>query len=291
MDHYIQIAIDSLPTAALFALAGLGFVIIYRSAGTLNFAQGQLALLGAYILLSAQLLTGHFSLAFIIVLVATAAVGGVVYFGAVRPAVAIGDSLIAAMITLALSSLLEGIFLLVWGGNNYLLKLPIPTKQIALPGGYTTQATGAACVAAALVVVGVIVIVLRTTSLGTAMRAASENPTLAAQRGVNVAMTRAVAWGFAAVSAALAGIGYGAMNGVRPTVTALGFAAFPAILIGGIDSLLGVLVGAVAVAMAQSYAADAFGGLWADSVGYVLVFVILLYRPQGLFGSKSVVRL
>lgn len=291
MSHYIQIAIDSLPSAALFALAGVGFVIIYRSAGTLNFAQGQLALLGAYILLSAQLITGHFSLAFLIVLLATAAIGAAVYFGAVRPAVALGDSLIAAMITLALSSLLEGVFLLVWGGNNYLLKLPIPTKQISLPGGYTTQAIGVACVAAALVVVGIIVTVLRATSLGTAMRAASENPTLAAQRGVNVAKTRAIAWSFAAVSAALAGIGYGAMNGVRPTVTALGFAAFPAILIGGIDSLLGVLVGAVAVAMAQSYAADAFGGLWADSVGYVLVFLILLYRPQGLFGSKSVVRL
>jgi branched-chain amino acid transport system permease protein len=291
MHLVLQTLIGQLTIGSLYALVAVGFVIVYRSTRVINFAQGLFALLGGYFFSSiADGLGLGFWVSLFLSLLLSLVFGAAVYGILLRPLV--GQSpLILVMLTIALSIVLGAIILMVWGSGTRFLDVPIH-GTLHLFFGVTVTVLDTTIFGVAVVLLLTFSLVLRFSRFGSAMRAAAENPLLAAYRGINVGAISAATWSLAMFGASLAGIAYGATSGLSPGIgNVLGFAAFPAIIIGGLDSVGGALVGALVLAEIQGYAVTYLGGKFSDVVGYGLLLIVLVVRPTGLFGTKEIVRL
>lgn len=291
MHLALQTFVGQLPTGALYALVGVGFVIVYRSTKVLNFAEGALALVGGYFFYSISVdVTRTFWIAILASLALSALFGALIYFVMLRPLIG-QDALVLVMLTIALSIVLGALGLMVWGGNTEFVSTPAH-GLLHLPNSVVLSVLNLWVLAFATVLLAIFASVLRWTRFGAAMRAAADNPLLASYRGINVGAISAWTWALAMVGASLAGIAYGATSGLSPNVgEVLGFAAFPAIVLGGIDSVAGALVGALILAEVQGFAVSYVGSAYGDVVGYLALLAVLVVRPTGLFGSREVVRL
>jgi branched-chain amino acid transport system permease protein len=276
----------------LYALVGVGFVIVYRGTQVLNFAQGLLALIGGYFFYSIAISEGiPFWPALVLSLIASALLGALIYVLMLRPLMG-QSALLLVMLTIALNIVLGAVALMLWGGATHFVKAPGAKVDLHLPGQIRITALDVAVVVLVAILLTAFAIMLRWSSFGSRMRAAAENPLLATYRGINVGTVSTATWAIATVGASMAGIIYGATNGLAPSAgNALGFAAFPAVVLGGLDSVGGALIGAGILAEVQGFAVSYLGGKYADVVGYGVLLLVLIVYPTGLFGSKEIARL
>lgn len=287
----LQLLIGQLVPASLYALVSVGFVIVYRSTKVLDFAQGQLVLVGGFGAYSlAQLFYGKAFWTLLVAIVGSLALGAAIYYIVLKPLLNAG-SLVLVMLTIALATVLTSIVSIAWGVDTKFIKLNVPEHPFHFPGGITISAVGVYTIVAAVVVLGGAALVLRYTRFGAATRAAAENPLLATYRGVNVASIAAATWGFAMATAMLAGVSYSMQTGLSASnAETLGFAAFPAVLVGGLDSMGGALVGSVVLAEIQGLGVRYVGANFSEPIGYLLLLAFLIARPYGIFGSRDIVR-
>lgn len=283
--HPLQILIGALVPASLYALVGVGFVTVYRSSRVLNFAQGQMTLLGAYIFFAISAWLSHEGLALVVALVVAGAIGALIYAAFIRPVTGEGP-VIVVMLTIVIGTLIGGIFTLIWGSGVRYLHNPLPTRGIRLPDHAVTSISDLTTIAVTVGVIGGFALIVRYTGLGIMMRASAENSALASGLGVSINRVVAISWSFAMLTATLAGIAYGLRTSLDPSLITLGLTTFPAILLGGLDSIGGVLVGAFILALLQGAVASAAGGEWTSPVAYLLLLGVLVIRPTGLFGSE-----
>ena len=268
---------------ALYALIAAGFVLIYQVTGLINFAQGEFAMIGA--MTAASLATnGMRPLEAAAIAVAVAAVAGAVcYLLAIRPArAATGVTLI--FITLGLDVALRGLGLFVWGTNPLSLDAFSAGAAITMFGGVLPpQALWV--LLTDVVVFGALYLFFRHTYAGTAVRAAVANPPIASTFGIPL---RTFAfWSFVA-AAAIGGLG-GVV--VAPITSAtydmgltLGLAGFVAAVLGGLDSLPGALVGGFVLGIVEKVAGGLLSTGWEEGVGFLILVLVLVLRPQGLLG-------
>lgn len=287
----LQLLIGQLVPASLYALVSVGFVIVYRSTKVLDFAQGQLVLVGGFGAYSiAQFFHGKALWALLVAIIGSLALGAAIYYIVLKPLLNAG-SLVLVMLTIALATVLTSIVSIVWGVDTRFIKLNVPEDPFHFPGGITISAVGLYTIVAAVLVLGGAALVLRYTRFGAATRAAAENPLLATYRGVNVAGIAAATWGFAMATAMLAGVSYSMQTGLSASnADTLGFAAFPAVLVGGLDSMGGALVGSVVLAEIQGLGVRYVGANFSEPIGYLLLLAFLIVRPYGIFGSRDIVR-
>jgi len=182
------------------------------------------------------------------------------------------------------------VILLIYGSPQYVIKLPgLPTGVVTLFGARLSAIslilTGVSFGLAALVAAG-----LRFTGAGRRIRAAGQDPILASQSGINVRAVYAVSWAIAAGLGGVAGIIYGSTNAVDSSMVDVALTAFPVILIGGLDSIEGAIVGAIVIGIFQGFVATYLGDQLIDVLTYSLLLVVMLILPQGLFGTRSVLR-
>jgi branched-chain amino acid transport system permease protein len=281
-----QYVLAGVVVGAIYALIAAGFVLIYQVTGLINFAQGEFAMIGA--MTSSALATGGMPVleaAAIAVLVASVT-GGLCYLLAIRPArAATGVTLI--FITLGLDVALRGLGLFVWGTNP--LSLP------AFSGGAAITVLGGALPPQAmwvlltdLLVFAALYLFFRHTYAGTAVRAAVANPPIASTFGIPL---RTFAfWSFVA-AAAIGGLG-GVV--VAPITSAtydmgltLGLAGFVAAVLGGLDSLPGALVGGFVLGIVEKLAGGVLSTGWEQGVGFLILVLVLVLRPQGLLGRAA----
>jgi branched-chain amino acid transport system permease protein len=286
-----QLLIGQLVPASLYALVSVGFVIVYRSTKVLDFAQGQLVLLGGFGAFTlAQFFDGNALWTLITAIAGSLVLGTLIYLLILRPLLNAG-TLVLVMLTIALSIVLTSVVSLIWGVNTRFVKLNVPQAPLHLPGGITLSAVGVGTIIAAVVILGGAALVLRYTRFGAATRAAAENPLLATYRGVNVPAIAAATWGFAMATAMLAGVSFSMQTGLSASnAETLGFAAFPAVLVGGLDSMGGALVGSLLLAEIQGLGVRYVGANFSEPIGYLLLLAFLLVRPTGLFGSRDILR-
>jgi branched-chain amino acid transport system permease protein len=286
-----QLLIGQLVPASLYALVSVGFVIVYRSTKVLDFAQGQLVLLGGFGAFTlAQFFHGNVYWTLIFAIAASLLLGALIYLLILRPLLSAGV-LVLVMLTIALSIVLTSVVSLIWGVNTRFIKLNVPQHPLHLGGGITLSAVGLGTIIAAVVILGGAALVLRYTRFGAATRAAAENPLLATYRGVNVTAIAAATWGFAMATAMLAGVSFSMQTGLSASnAETLGFAAFPAVMVGGLDSMGGALVGSLLLAEIQGLGVHYVGANFSEPVGYLLLLFFLLIRPTGLFGSRDILR-
>lgn len=284
----MQLAVNIAVLASIYALISCGYVLIYRTSRVLNLAHGELMMLGAYGLFTTASLFGRHPLAAIAMSALLALVVGVLVYVVLMRRMT-GESVLAAVLTtIALGILLRGAMVLVFGAQEQhsLPLLGFENASIAIGDARISAVSLTLVLATAAVYLGLWAF-LRFTVWGIRMRAAGQNPLLAAQRGIGLHAIYALAWGLATLTAGLAGMLIACDAALDQTMVMIGLKAFPAALVGGLDSLLGALVGALVVAAAEVLLIYYVDPLLSDVVPFAVLLAMLVFRPWGLFGTRE----
>jgi len=285
----VQLLVNIIVLASIYALIACGYVLIYRVSRVLNLAHGELMMLGAYLVLAtASLFNGQPALALGAAIVLSLVVGGLVYVFLMRKMT--GEMVLAAILTtVALGILIRGLVVLVWSAQQQYpaQALGVPNPSLVLIGGARISLWSAALVATNAAVYAALFFFLRFGRWGMRMRAAGQNPLLAAQRGINLHGVYALAWGLSTLTGALAGILMALDSGLTTSLPVIGLKAFPAALVGGLDSLAGALFGALIIAGAEVLLIYYVDPLLSDVVPFLVLVAMLIVRPWGLFGTRE----
>jgi branched-chain amino acid transport system permease protein len=285
----VQLAVNIVVLASIYALISCGYVLIYRVSRVLSLAHGELMLLGAYgLYTTASLFSRSPALAVAMALLLAAVIGLLVYVLLMRRMT--GESVLAAvLVTIALGILVRGLTVLIWSTQEQHPLNVLGWANPSLPIGTSARISGVglAFVLITAAVYGGLYFFLRYTHWGIRMRAAGQNPLLAAQRGINLNAIYALAWALSTLTGSIAGMLIALDSGLDQTMVVIGLKAFAPALVGGLDSLLGALVGAVIVAGAEVLAIHYIDPLLSDVVPFLVLIAMLIVRPWGLFGTRE----
>lgn len=282
-----DLAIGTVELAAIFALVNVGVILLYRTTGVLNFAQGYFMLLGAYVMAAIAPKTGYWP-GLILTLVPIAALGALVYVLLMRFMIN-AKEFAKVITTLMLASLLAQIPPAVWGTD--VEQIAPPTSADLRLGSVHIAVADLITVGIAAAVVIVVAVWLRATVMGIRMTAQAGNPLLAAYSGIRVHRLGAIAWALGAVLGGFAGVAYAQHTTVSLNLSSIGLAAFPAVVLGGLDSLGGTLLGGLVVSGILTVVGYFFGAVAGEIIAYGVMMVTLLVFPRGFFGSTSTRRL
>ena len=284
----MQLLVNIIVLASIYALIACGYVMIYRVSRVLNLAHGELMMLGAYLLLAtASLFSGHAAMALGAAVVLSVVVGLLVYVFLMRKMT--GEMVLAAILTtVALGILIRGLVVLLWSAQQqYPAQALGVTNPSLVIGSARISLWSAVLVLTNAAVYGGLFVFLRFGRWGIRMRAAGQNPLLAAQRGIKLHSVYALAWSLSTLTGALAGILMALDSGLTTNLPVIGLKAFPAALVGGLDSLAGALVGALIVAAAEVLLIYYVDPLLSDVVPFLVLIAMLIVRPWGLFGTRE----
>ncbi|MBV8111595.1 MAG: branched-chain amino acid ABC transporter permease [Hyphomicrobiales bacterium] len=285
----MQLIVNITVLAAIYALLACGYVLIYRVSRVMNMAHGELAMLGAYLLYTtASLFVGHPATAIVAAVVLSLTVGVLVYLLLMRKMT--GEMVLAAILTtIAIGILLRGLIVLIWSAaqQHPLQALKFSNPSIELVGGARISTCAALMVVATILVYGGLFAFLRFGRWGVRLRAGGQNPLLAAQRGINLNAIYALAWGLSTLTGSIAGMLIALDSGLDQTMVVIGLKAFAPALVGGLDSLVGALAGAIIVAGAEVLAIHYIDPLLSDVVPFLVLIATLIVRPWGLFGTRE----
>ena len=285
----MQLAVNIVVLAAIYALVACGYVLIYRVSRVLNLAHGELMMFGAYLLVAtASLFAGHPLAAIAAALALSLMVGILVYVLLMQRMT--GEMVLAAVLaTVALGILLRGAVVLIWSAQQQYPAqgLNIANPPIELAGGARISTFAAILVLTTAAVYGGLFAFLRFGRWGVRMRAAGQSPLLAAQRGINLHAVYALAWSLSTFIGSIAGMLIALDSGLTSTMVIIGLKAFPAALVGGLDSLAGALAGALIVAGAEVLLIHYVDPLLSDVVPFLVLIAMLIVRPWGLFGTRE----
>lgn len=290
MGFFLETLLGGLMVGMLYSLIALGFVLIYKGTGVINFAMGEFMMLGAYFFYTAHVMWGlDLWLALPATLAAVAVAAALVERAILRPLS--GQPVISVlMATIGLASALHGGVDAVWGGRNYEMPTLLPRKplivgDVLIPGQLLWSFLLAA------VVITAFTLYFRYSRTGIAMRAAASDPTTAYVLGIDVRRTQRLTWVFAGLVGAVAGIVVASMTSLSPALGGAALGVLAVIILGGLDSIAGAIVAGLVIGLLESLTAGYLGGKVRDIVPYVVVLVILLVRPYGLFGTRQIERL
>ena len=277
----------------MYSLIALGFVLVYKATDAINFAQGEFVMLGGFVV--AVALNTYGAPVWLAVLVGLAGMIGF-GFGLERVMLRrlIGRPIIAVvMATIGLAAILRGIGPLAWGAETKSLTLPISDEPFMLGPLFIPpiQLLGAVVSLLFLAAFGWFFLKSRK---GIAMRAVADSQQVAMAMGINVERYFALAWSMTGVVSALGGVIWGSMLGVDVHLALVGFKVFPVVILGGLDSIPGAIVGGLIVGIVENVASgyiDPYvGGGTKDFAPYVLMIVALMVRPYGIFGKRIIER-
>jgi branched-chain amino acid transport system permease protein len=285
----MQLAVNIAVLASIYALISCGYVLIYRVSRVLSLAHGELMMLGAYGLYATASLFAGQPLVAIGAAAALALLVGVLVYLLLMWRMT-GESVLAAVLaTIALGILLRGAMILIFGTQTRhpLEELGWTNASIAVGGDARISSVGLALVLGAAGCYALLFAFLRLTRWGIRMRAAGQNPLLAAQRGIGLHAIYALAWGLATLTGGLAGMLIASDAGLESTMVVIGLKAFPAALVGGLDSLAGALLGSLVIAASEVLMVYYVDPLLSDVVPFFILLAMLVVRPWGFFGSRE----
>ncbi|HTL76304.1 MAG TPA: branched-chain amino acid ABC transporter permease [Casimicrobiaceae bacterium] len=297
IQFVFEVAIGGLLSGVMYSLVALGFVLIYKASGVFNFAQGSLVFFAALTFVG---LTEHglsFGVALVVTLVVMVIAGLLIERLVLRPLVN-QPQISLFMATIGLSFFIEGLAQLAWGANVRGLDLGIqdePIAWIADGTGINISKFDLMAAAIAAVLVTALGLFFSRTRIGRALRAVADDHQAALAVGIPLQQIWGIVWAVAGFVALVAGMLWGARNGVQFALTFVALKALPVLILGGFESIAGAIVGGLIVGctekLAEVFIGPHVGGGIEGWFPYVLALVFLLVRPEGLFGEKIIRRI
>jgi len=288
MTQLIQLTIYGLANGALLALAALGFVLIYKASGVVNFAQGKFLSVGAY-----ALYAGHVLLHLPLLLAALFSLLVAVLLGAAVERLVlrrlIGEApIVLVMVTIGLSAALEAVVQVSFGTTPREMPRLLPTGTLELAGA-VIPLNRLLAIALAAFVLGGFTLLFRYSRHGVAMRAVADDQQAALLQGISVSHIFALAWALGAVSALIGGVLLADLTEVSQNLSGFGLRVFPVVILGGLDSVPGTIVGGAIIGLVSQYAESLWPGA-SEVAAHVLLVGLLVLRPHGLYGQPRIER-
>jgi branched-chain amino acid transport system permease protein len=296
MAFFLETLIGGLLSGVMYALVALGFVLIYKASGVFNFAQGALVFFAALTFVGLQEAGLNFWVAMLATLAAMVAVGLATERVVLRPLVN-QPQITLFMATIGLTFFLEGLTQMIWGSTPRALELGIEDVPIQwLIDDYNISVSRFDVFAAgvALVMFATLAVVFQKTRIGRALRAVADDHQAALSIGIPLQQIWGIVWAVAGFVALVAGLMWGARNGVQFALTFTALKALPVLILGGFESIPGAIIGGLIIGaiekLAEVYIGPMVGGGIEGWVAYVIALMFLLVRPEGLFGEKHIDR-
>ncbi|MGD0794075.1 MAG: branched-chain amino acid ABC transporter permease [Dehalococcoidales bacterium] len=297
MTFFLQLVVSGVGLGMIYALIALGFVIILKCSKAFNIAQGQFVMLGGYLGFTFLL---NFHLPAWISLLAAIAIGVVLGLAierlALRPLV--GQSVLSViMMTIALSTVLEGVGVLIWGGIYEPYKGGLPTFSLPPVGGVSISPETLDGIILSAIVVIALMGIFRYTKIGLAMRATAEDEKVVQSVGIKVTTVYAISWVIACVVGVVSGMLLYSISGVQQTMSDIGLKAFAVVLLGGVDSIGGAIIAGIILGILENVAPGYLdpllpsGGGLANVFPFIVMIVVLIFKPHGLFGTARIERI
>lgn len=296
MSYFFQIVVSGVVVGSIYALAALGMVLIYKSSKVLNIAHGQIIAAGAFI---TYFLTVNVGLPIFFSFLGSMIITFFLAMSVERIFLRrlIGEPIISViMVTIGLASIIDGlIYLTKFGTENFSFPPFLPETPLSL-GGVSISWTQLVGVIITFVLIGGFSWFFKKSTVGISMRAVSDDQFGSMSVGISVPKVFGLAWATAGLSAAAAGCIIGNITGLNfDTLHAFGIVVFPVVILGGLDSILGAVVGGIIMGLIQQFASGYLDGNWGlngtgDVMPYLILLIILLFKPHGLFGIHEIER-
>jgi branched-chain amino acid transport system permease protein len=285
--QFIQLVIGGISQGCIYGLIALGFVLIYKATETVSFAQGELMMLGAFCGLAAMTFLGFpFWLAIPSTIAAMALFGVLLERIVIRPILGQPQFSIV-MLTIGIGYVARGLITMIPGIGTETHALPVPYKdQIFNAGALVLNAEQLVIIGATATLCLLLFAVFRYSKMGIAMQASSQNQLAAYYMGIPVKRLNGLVWGLAAAVAAVAGLLLSPITFVHANMGFIGLKAFPAAVVGGFGSLPGAIVGGLVIGIVESLSGFYLPEGIKDVAAYVVVLVMLMVKPNGLFGER-----
>jgi branched-chain amino acid transport system permease protein len=298
MEKILETAANGLSTGSIYALLALGFVLIFKSTGILNFAQGELSMIGAFVCYTVTASVGlPYIVAFVVAVLSGVVLGALIDLLFFRKMV--GEPIFSTiMITVGLASILTSLAGLVWGHDVHAINAPFTDKTFRL--GEVVVSQGALYTVGISILLFILFAVFFNRSLlGVSMKGVAEDPHTAGLMGINVKRIHMAAWAIGTMVAVVAGIFLADQSFVRLAMSHTGIKAMAAAILGGMDSIKGAVVGGVVVGLVEGFAATYLSGTEIanfhfgdvkDVCAFAVMILVLMVRPHGIFGKEKVER-
>ncbi|MBP5992165.1 MAG: branched-chain amino acid ABC transporter permease [Piscinibacter sp.] len=283
----LQIIISGIAQGCIYGLIALGFVLIYKATETVNFAQGELMMLGAFCGLALMSFAGFpFWLAVLSAIAAMALFGIALERVVIRPILG-QPAFSVVMLTIGIGYVTRGLVTMIptIGTETHTLEVPYKDQAWNL-GALVLNVEQMVVIAATALLSALLYAMFRFTKLGIAMQASSQNQLAAYYMGIPVRRLNGLVWGLAAAVAAVAGLLLAPITFVHANMGFIGLKAFPAAVVGGFGSLPGAIVGGIVIGLVEALSGFYLPEGFKDIAAYVVVLVMLVVRPNGLFGEK-----
>jgi branched-chain amino acid transport system permease protein len=297
MQFFFEVLIGGLLSGVMYSLVALGFVLIYKASGVFNFAQGSMVFFAALTFVGLLEHGLNFWLALPATLLVMVLLGVVIERVVLRPLVN-QPQITLFMATIGLSFLIEGMAQIVWGAGVHGLDLGIedaPIQWISDATGIGVSKFDLMAAGVAAVLVSTLAVFFNRTRIGRALRAVADDHQAALAVGIPLQQIWSIVWAVAGGVALVAGLLWGARNGVQFALTFVALKALPVLILGGFDSIPGAIVGGLIIGatekLAEVFLGPYVGGGIEGWFPYVLALLFLLVRPEGLFGEKIIRRI
>jgi branched-chain amino acid transport system permease protein len=296
LSFFFEVLIGGLLAGIMYSLVALGFVLIYKASGVFNFAQGAMVFLAALTFVSLLERGVNFWIALVITLAVMVVLGIAIEKVVLRPLVN-QPPITLFMATIGLTFVLEGLSQAVWGSQPHGLDLGIadvPMRWLADSTGMFISQFDLFASGIAAVLVASLAMFFQYTRIGRALRAVADDHQAALAVGIPLKHIWAIVWAVAGFVALVAGLMWGARNGVQYSLTFIALKALPVLILGGFESIPGAIIGGLIIGasekLAEVYIGPMVGGGIESWFAYVIALLFLLVRPQGLFGEKIIDR-
>jgi branched-chain amino acid transport system permease protein len=296
MSYFFQIVVSGIVVGSIYALAALGLVLVYKSSRVANFAHGQIIAAGAFITF---FLTVRVGLPVFVAFLASMMITFFLAMSVERIFLRrlIGEPIISViMVTIGLASIIDGlIYLTPFGTENFSFPAFLPEDSLSL-GGVSISWTQLVGLMITTLLIGAFSWFFKKSTIGISMRAVSDDQFGAMSVGISVPRVFGLAWATAGLSAAAAGCIIGNITGLNfDTLHAFGIVVFPVVILGGLDSILGAVVAGIIMGLIQQFAGGYLDGNFGlngtgDVMPYIILLIILLFKPHGLFGIHEIER-
>ncbi len=290
MSEFLEYSLLGLFSGGVTALIALSFVLIYKGTGVVNFAVGEFMMLGAYLYYVGSVTYGLAPwVAFVLALLGIAGLAVVVERAVLRPLS--GQPAVSVMMaTIGMASIIHGGVEAVWGGDTYspptlLPRTPLAMGEILIPGTMLGNFAVAALLIAAFLAF------FRYSKTGIALRATASDPVTAATLGININYSQRLTWVLSGLVGTVAGVLIASSAGLSPLLAAAALSVFAAIILGGLDSILGAIVASLLIGWVEALGAGYLGGKSRDVLPFLLVLAVLVFKPHGMFGTRTIERL